>query len=47
MHLAALRELGRYLGDTSFASLIELGNDIERWRQSYVATRPLLENVNQ
>jgi hypothetical protein len=32
-----LRDLGSYFGDKSFASLMELGHDIERWRQSYAA----------
>jgi transposase InsO family protein len=42
-----LRDLGSYLGDKSFASPMELGHAIERWRQSYVAARPLPKNADQ
>jgi hypothetical protein len=42
-----LRDLGSYLGDKRFASPMELGHAIERWRQSYVAARPLPKNADQ
>ncbi|WP_407180407.1 hypothetical protein [Bradyrhizobium sp. STM 3562] len=35
---AALRDLGAHLHDKHFATLIELGDDIERWRKRYAPT---------
>jgi hypothetical protein len=41
-----LRDLGAFLRDKHFPTLIELSHDIERWRQSYAA-RPIPDNANQ
>jgi hypothetical protein len=42
-----LRDLVAFLRDKHFPTLIELGHDIERWRQSYVAARSIPDNANQ
>jgi hypothetical protein len=41
-----LRDLGDFLRDKHFPTLIELSHDIERWRQSYAA-RSIPDNANQ
>jgi hypothetical protein len=40
-------DLSAFLRDKRFATLMELGHDIERWRQSYKATIPTIPNVDQ
>ena len=42
-----LRDLRGYLHDNRFPALIELGHDIERWRQFYKTATPTVPNVNQ
>jgi hypothetical protein len=41
------RSLGNCLRDKHFPTLVELGREMERWRQSYVAALQLSENANQ
>lgn len=45
-----LRDLSAFLRDKRFPTLMELGHDIERWRQHYAAARrpfPAITNSNQ
>lgn len=42
-----LHDLSVFLRDKRFATLMELGHDIERWRQSYKTATPTAPNVNQ
>jgi hypothetical protein len=42
-----LRDLSAFLRDKRFPTLMELGHDIERWRQSYTAAARPLRDVNQ
>nr|WP_249782454.1 MULTISPECIES: DDE-type integrase/transposase/recombinase [unclassified Bradyrhizobium] len=43
-----LRDLSTFLRDKRFPTLMELGHDIERWRQSYVAAADThIPNVTQ
>lgn len=42
-----LHDLSVFLRDKRFATLMELGHDIERWRQSYKTVTPTAPNVNQ
>jgi|GEM_PF-6580227 len=42
-----VRDLGAFLHGKRFSSLIELGHDIERWRQSYGAADHTVPNANQ
>lgn len=42
-----LRDLSASLREKSFTTLMELGHDIERWRQSYHRVARTMPNVNQ
>ncbi|WP_168195535.1 transposase family protein [Bradyrhizobium sp. NAS80.1] len=41
-----LRHLGGFLRDKHYPTLMELGHDIERWRQFRAATTSTIRNVN-
>ncbi|MCK1603456.1 hypothetical protein IVB02_18915 [Bradyrhizobium sp. 166] len=41
-----LHNLGSHLRENHFSTLMELGHEIERWRQSYRAERPI-SSINQ
>jgi hypothetical protein len=41
------RDLAACLGDKRFPTLMELGHDIERWRQRYCAAPQAIPNVDQ
>lgn len=40
------RDLGAFLRNRRFPTLTEFGNDLERWRQRYIADAPPLSNDN-
>lgn len=42
-----IRDLNAFLRDKPHPSLMALGHDIERWRQSYAAPARTIHNVNQ
>lgn len=42
-----LRDLSASLRDKRFPTLLELGHEIERWRQSYAPAAPTIPDVNQ